>query len=258
MRAWFFGVVVSIMLGILPSAVQAASDEIEVYADEINAAGVFGMEQHLNYAMQGVQTPDYPGQMVSHHTLQATPELSYGLTSRLEAGLYLPLAFTADGYTFLNGLRARLKYIAPAREWGDGTVFYGWNAEAGRVSQRVSDSISAAELRPILGYRDARWLLSFNPILNVGLAAHVSHQPQFEPALKVARRLDESVQLGVEYYGTYGPWNHLLPPSQRAHTFYAVLDSEFAGVDANFGIGRGFVQAGDRWVLKGILEWVFK
>lgn len=228
----------------------AAPDEIMVYTDEINAPGVFGLEQHVNYTVQGTRTPEYPGQMTSHHVTQITPEFSYGLTKEWEAALYVPFAFTPNGNSFLNGLRLRMKYIAPRKS--EENLFYGLNVEAGRNSLRVSDSISMLELRPIIGYRDAIWLISFNPILNMGLAANVSHQPQFEPALKLTHRVTEEVNGGIEYYGSYGSLSHLLPTNQRSHSIYAVFDAEARGFDINFGIGRGFVNAGDKWVVKTI------
>ena len=229
----------------------AAPDEIQVYTEELNAPGEFGLEQHLNYTIDGQRTPDYPGQMTSHHVTQITPEFSYGLTNTLEAGLYVPFAITPAGDTFLNGLRIRLKYIAPRQR--DEDLFYGLNVEVGRDSLRTSDSISGMEIRPIIGYRDARWLVSFNPILTMGLAASVSHQPQFGPALKLTHRVIEGMRAGAEYYGEYGSLSHMLPGNQRAHSLYAVADVETHGWGVNFGIGRGFVNAADAWVMKAIV-----
>lgn len=229
----------------------AAPDEIQVYTEELNKPGEFGLEQHLNYTIKGQQTPDYPGQMTSHHVTQITPEFSYGLTDTFEAGLYVPVAITSAGDTFLNGLRVRLKYIAPRQS--EEEVFYGLNVEVGRDAPRTSESISGMELRPIIGYRDARWLASFNPILNMALAGDVSRQPQFEPSWKLTHRMSEGTRGGFEYYGEYGALNNLLPRDQRAHSLYAVLDVESSGLDLNFGIGRGFVNAADDWVMKAII-----
>jgi hypothetical protein len=236
--------------------VLAAPDEIQVYTEELNAPGKFGLEQHVNYIIKGTQTPDYPGQMTTNHVAQVTSEFSYGITRSLEAGLYLPLAFAPGGNAFYNGLRMRLKYIAPRQD--DENLFYGFNVEVGRNSARTSDSISTMELKPIIGYRDAQWLLSFNPNLNFGFAANVSHQPNFEPALKLTHSVDEGVRGGFEYYGVYGPLAHPLPSNQREHTVYAVADVEKNGFDFNFGIGRGFVNAGDTWVVKGIFAIPFE
>ena len=238
------------------ASVFSAPDEIQVYTEEMNDPGKFGLEQHINYTVHGTQTPEYPGQMTTNHVLQATPEFSYGITKNLEAGLYIPFAFAPGGNAFLNALRVRLKYIAPRSS--DENMFYGVNVEVGRDTLRVSDSISTMEIRPIIGYRDARWLVSFNPILNLGLASNVSRLPQFEPALKLTHRIEEGVRGGFEYYGTYGALNQPLPSDQRGHTLYAVTDVDIRGFVANFGIGRGFVNATDPWVVKAILEVPFE
>lgn len=229
----------------------AAPDEIQVYTEETNDPGQFGLEQHINYVIKGTRTPDYPGQTTSNHVTQITPEFSYGITKSLEAGLYVPFAFAPGGYAFQNGLRARLKYIAPRQS--DENMFYGLNVELGRDTRRTSDSISAMEIRPIMGYRDEQWLVSFNPILTLGLAANVSHQPQFEPALKLTHRIGQGLRGGLEYYGSYGSFSHLLPSNQRAHSLYAVADYDKGGYDVNFGIGRGFVNEPDTWVMKAII-----
>lgn len=233
----------------------AAPDEIMVYTEELNQPGQFGLEQHLNYSMQGAQVPEYAGQMTPHHMLQATPEFSYGLSNTLEAGLYVPVAVAPDGNSFINGVRLRLKYIAPKTR--EEHFFYGLNVEVSRDSIRVSESALGLELRPIIGYRDEFWLLSFNPILNAGLSDNVSHQLQFEPALKLTHRAGEGVRGGVEYYGAYGAWNQMLPAGQVGHTVYAVLDGEWHGYDINFGIGRGLANTSDDWVVKSVFSLPF-
>jgi hypothetical protein len=163
---------------------------------------------------------------------------------------------SADGNLYGNGVRFRLKFIAP-REAG-ARFFWGLNGEFGRPARRVSESGSTFELRPIIGYRDQDWLLAFNPILDTELSANVSHAPNFEPALKLARRVGAGVHAGLEYYGEYGPTHHLLPAAERAHYLYAVMDLESKGYDINFGIGRGFENAGDQWVAKAIIAFPFK
>jgi hypothetical protein len=189
--------------------------------------------------------------MKSERRWQLTPEFSYGLSRTLEAGLYLPVALSGDGQLVGNGIRFRLKYIAPRRE-GD-SFFWGLNGELGRSARRVSESPGSLEIRPIIGYLDERWLLAFNPIFNMDLSDKVSRQPRFEPAIKVTRVVAQGLRAGLEYYGEYGPLTHLLPSSQRSHVLYAVIDANIRGYDMNFGIGRGYASAEDRWVVKAIL-----
>jgi len=238
-----------------PGAI-AAPDEIQVYTEELDDPGHAGLELHVNYALKGAKEPSFEGEMQSHHRLQVTPEFSYGLTKTLEAGLYLPAAMSADGNLYGNGVRFRLKYIAPREEGA--RYFWGLNTELGFSARRVSESRTGIELRPIIGYRDQNWLISFNPILNADLSAGFSREPKFEPALKVARKTAEGVYAGLEYYGEYGPIHHLLPAAERAHYLYAVVDFESRGYDINFGIGRGVENAGDTWVAKAIIAFPFK
>lgn len=237
-------------IALLPAYAGAAPDEIEVYTDEIAQPAQYGLELHMNYSLEGLKTPDYPGQTPSHHLTQLTPELYYGLTSTLEAGVYLPMATDSQGNTSLNGLRARLKYIAPHES--DEGWFWGVNGEIGHASLRRSPSASGAELRPIIGYREGDWLTSFNPILNMNLDSRLSHIPAFEPALKLSRRVFGELHAGAEYYGEYGPADRFLTPSQRSHTLYGVIDMEQPSYDLNLGIGRGYVNATDRWMLKAV------
>src|ERR1019366_4636367 len=74
-------------------------DEIQVYTDDINKPGEFGLELHVNTTPKGRSTPDFPGEITPWHSLRVTPEFSYGLTKHLEAGLYLPYARDAEGTT---------------------------------------------------------------------------------------------------------------------------------------------------------------
>jgi hypothetical protein len=234
----------------------AAPDEIQVYTEEMDDPGQLGMELHVNYAIDGAKEPSFDGEMKAHRRLQVTPEFSYGLTKSLEAGLYLPLAMADDGNLYGNGLRFRLKFIAP-REEGE-SFFWGLNAEVGYSTRRVSESYWGMELRPIIGYRTENWLVSFNPILDMSLSNNVSREPNFEPALKVTRKVSEGMNAGFEYYGEYGPLHHSLPANERAHYLYAVADIEKKDFDINFGIGHGIDNASDQWVAKAIIAFPFK
>lgn len=252
----FGGAIAAAVLGLAAPVATAAPDEIQVYTDEMDDPGQFGLELHVNYVLKGATAPSFEGEMQSQHRLQVTPEFSYGLSKSLEAGLYLPAAMSADGNLYGNGLRFRLKFIAP-REDG-ARFFWGLNAEYGYSARRVAESRTALELRPIIGYRDQNWLLAFNPILDTDLSPNVSNAPNFEPGIKVARKTGAGVQAGLEYYGEYGPAHHLLPAAERAHYLYAVMDLETKGYDINFGIGRGMKNADDQWVAKAIVAFPFR
>lgn len=233
----------------------AAPDEIQVYTEELDEPGEFGLELHLNYVTRGRRQASYPGEMASEHRLQATPEFSYGISKSLEAGLYLPVALGADHKLYGNGVRFRLKYIAPRDS--DSGFYWGLNGEYGYSAHRVSESHMGLEIRPIIGYRDDQWQISFNPILDTDLSTNVSRQPKFEPAFKVTHRVIEGLNAGLEYYGEYGPLRHPLPSSERTHYLYGVMDVDLKGFDVNFGVGHGVKNADDKWVVKAIIAFPF-
>lgn len=234
----------------------AAPDEIQVYTDDMNEPGEFGLELHVNYVIDGARQAEYAGGSPSHHMLQTTPEFSYGITRNWEAGMYLPASYEENGNLYGNGLRLRMKYIATPD--AGSKLFWGLNVEYGYTNLRVAESEWGMELRPIIGYRTDNWLLSFNPILGMDMSSNFSHQPQFEPAFKIARTVAEGVQAGLEYYGEYGYTNSLLPPGERVNYLYAAVDIEKHGFDLNFGIGRGDSNASDSWVAKAIIAFPFK
>ena len=234
----------------------AVPDEIQVYTDDLDDPGRFGLELHVNYALNGAKEPAYPGEMLSNHRLQVTPEFSYGLSKTLEAGLYLPAAMSSDGSLYGNGLRLRLKFVAPHEQ--DARFFCGLNVEIGSSARRVSDSRTGLELRPIIGYHDERWLVSFNPILDTDLSSGVSNAPKFEPALKVRRKVSQNVSAGLEYYGEYGAAHDLLPANERAHYLYAVTDVDLKDHELNLGLGHGRGPGSDQWVAKAIIAFPFR
>ena len=76
----------------LPAAWAALPDEIQVYADDLNAPGEFGLEVHVNTSPRGQRDATYAGEVKNDHSLFVTPELSWGLNDTMDAGLYLPTA----------------------------------------------------------------------------------------------------------------------------------------------------------------------
>ena len=103
-------------------AISAQQDEIQVYTDDINKRGEFGLEWHLNTTPHGRTTPDYPGEITNNHGFRLTPEFSYGLTSDVELGLYLPMLIDGSGDYHFVGVKYRLKWL-PIRPKEDGE---GW------------------------------------------------------------------------------------------------------------------------------------
>jgi hypothetical protein len=249
-----------LMLFGLAGAVRAdLTDEIQVYADDINAAGQFHLELHLNTTPDGRSRPDYVGEITPEHGVRLTPEFSYGLTRDLEAGLYVPTLRASGGSFYVAGARARLKWLPlqpdPAAIGGPTGVFAGLNFELSQVAARFERDRRALEVRPIIGWRDPQWRVAFNPVLDIYLAGpDHSHPPDFAPALKVARSVNDWAALGFEYYLDLGQITQLQPYAQQQHMLFIAADIDLKPWAFNFGVGRGFGDDTDRWTIKAIIE----
>jgi hypothetical protein len=230
---------------------RAAGDEIQVYLDDISVPGEIGLDLHLNYVLSGRTTPDWPGELPPYHVLQGTPELAFGVTRSLELGLYLPAAAGPSGGPYGNGIKLRVKMVPP-RGTRSG-LFWGVNVELGRVARRVSEQRWTVELRPIVGFRGGCWLLAANPILGFPLGGGSSVLGELQPAVKLGFEARRGLLLGIEHYGVLGTVGHVAPWRDQEHNTYAVVDYEGHGVSLNLGLGRGWTEASDHWVVKAIV-----
>ena len=228
----------------------ALPDEIQVYTDDINAPGEHAVELHLNTTPSGRSAPNYPGEVPPHHGLRITPEISWGLARNWDWGLYLPFVRSGEGTDYFAGPRFRLKWLPLRPAEGGAGYFAGVNWELSFVERRFEEARRTAEIRPIVGYRNADWLFSFNPIVGTDLAGPQKGTLTFAPALKVARNVGSRYALGAEYYADLGRLSHFAPSSEQSRTLYFVVDTE----KVNFGIGRGLNGAADRWTLKSIIS----
>src|SRR5215468_10508792 len=123
---------VSLVLGalaVLPLDMHSARavDEIQLYNAEIAEVGQFTVQHHFNYAFVGRKEPDFPGGLVPHHALNATPEYAWGITDWFEFGLYLPWAIDAQGHFLSNVFKLRTLFVTPNAD--KRSFFYGLNFE---------------------------------------------------------------------------------------------------------------------------------
>jgi len=246
-------------LTLLFSAASPASaalyDEIQVYTDDINAPGAFGLELHVNTTLDGRSTPDYPGESTPAHGWRTNAEFSYGLPDNFEAGLYLPTVFDAEGRYDLAGVKFRLKWITVHPEEDAAGWYFGANTELARLKKQYVPSEWGEELRLIGGYRTPEWLVGGNIVPSWPLSSGFRQAaPDMELNFKASHKIVKGIDLGLEYYADLGPTSHLPSFNQQAHSLFLAIDVERKPFVFNLGIGRGLTSGADAWTLKAIIE----
>lgn len=243
---FIFAVVALISTG---PACHAAPEEIQVYMDEMDAPGKFGLDVHNNTVLAGSGAQDYPGAVPPVHVYRLTPELSYGLTRNIELGAYFMTAYER-GASY-DGTKLRVKYIAP-KAVGQ-ACFWGANLEVGKVGAAVDQNPWNAELKGIYGYRVGPWTVAFNANLAWTLSGPTPTPPTLEIDTRVSHEVGGNWAVGFESYNGIGPIRRPGYLNRESQMLYAVLDGAVAGWDLDFGIGRGLNAASDSWVLKAIV-----
>jgi len=242
-------------LALAPAPAKAIADEIQVYTDDINKPGSFGLELHVNTTPKGRATPDYPGDIPPRHGIRFTPEFSYGLSHDFEAGLYLPAGRTPDDSLFVSGAKLRLKWLPLQPDATAGGWYAGGNLELSNLDKKYSESHYSSELRTIFGYRAPAWLIGINPIFGWDLSPGFRRGgAEFTLAWKAMHDVKPGIALGAEYYDSPGKLAHFLSRDQQEHMLFLTLDVDRKPWSFNVGIGRGMTPATDRWTLKTIFE----
>jgi hypothetical protein len=230
-----------------------AIDEIQIYNAEIADVGQFTVQQHLNYTFLGRKEPDFPGGFAPNHALNGTPEFAWGITNWFELGLYLPWAVDSEDRFLSNAFKLRTLFVTPNAD--KKSFFYGINFEYDYTTRPFSPTLFAMEIRPIIGWRNPQWEFIVNPIVDFGFGKN--GDIDFVPAARLARKITDDLQLGVEYYTDLGRPGSFLPFEQQAHQVFAVADFKVGVIDVDFGIGYGLTEGSDRWVAKTILSYAF-
>ena len=246
-RHRWLGLAVAILIGSTTAA--HAVDEIQVYNGEIAKVGEWTVQQHLNFAINGLKTPDFPGALIRNHALNGTPEFGYGITPWWEFGFYVPWAVDKDGHFHSDAAKVRTLFVTPDAEKRE--FFYGVNFEFAYSTTVFSETRWNSEIRPIIGWRKGDYEFIVNPIVDVAFGS--KGEVTFAPAARFAKKLWENFQVGVEYYTDLGPLQHFLPLKEQEHNIYAVVDFKVGVFDVNFGVGYGLTPNSDKVMTKLIV-----
>ncbi len=231
----------------------AADEEIQVYMDDMDRPGQFGLDLHNNYVLSGDPGLDYAGEQSSLHRYRLTPEWSYGLTKDVELGLYLPLTtLDSQGRFEADGVKGRIKFIAPKAPGQ--TWFWGLNLEIGRVSHALDDNPWNGELKGIVGGRFGRWTVASNLNLDFKVAGPAPSPLPFDFDTKVSYALTKSFAVGLESYNGLGTVRNVGRLGQADQALYGAVDASLGKWDFNLGLGHGYGSSRDGWTLKAIIS----
>ena len=240
--------ILAAILAAAPAAALAAPEEIQVYRDEVTPLHRFAVEVNQSYVPAGPVEDIGPIGQVGLYRF--TPELDYGVARNWEVGV-LAETTIRDGAFDAHGIKVHTRWIAPRPE---GQSWYvGFNGEVGWTDRHLEEKPWTAELRAIAGWEGKRWVLAVNPTLETAADGRGGEPVAFELQTKIGYRVSEAWLLGVESYNAFGPIAQIEPLDRQSQILYAVADTEWRGLDLNFGVGKGLTHESDGWAIKAVI-----
>jgi hypothetical protein len=234
---------------LLPTRLLAQDNyEIQIYGAATQKPGTLMTELHSNYTQQAYSSGLL--QSGERHALHETLELTAGLSSCVELGVYIFSRYQSEDGFHIIGIHIRPRIAAPA-DWHL-PVGLSLSAELGTQNTRYVDAGWNLEIRPIIDRQFARWYLSFNPAFGMALAkTNLRRTPAFEPGFKFSCRIHPRWCLGVEYFGSIGYFPERKDFNSQSHAVYFVADlAEHPRWELNIGPGLGLTPSTDRLVWK--------
>jgi hypothetical protein len=208
-------------------AVDAQTDEIQVYDAEINNPGVFSLQLHNNYTPVGREQPDFKGRHRAEPHLERCPEWALGITDWLELGAYAPVySWTRRALSARRGQIARRirRATRPA------TKLLLWGRFRARLQRSgLERTCTSGEIRPIMGWR----LGSVDLILDTSFQGLGSFA--FAPASRLAYNFSETWAATLEHYADYGRLNNLEPLGRQTQLLFAVATIRAPRSASNLG-----------------------
>lgn len=246
-------VLLSALFVLIFTSLQAQDNyEIQVYGSETVDSGHTMVELHSNYTING-STTIVDGQLPTNHVAHETIEITHGWTPWFETGFYFFNAIGSDGRTAYVGSHIRPRIAAPISwKWPVGVSI---SFEFGFQKKEFSANTSTLEIRPIIDKKWGGLYVSFNPTLDQSFAGPDEHRGLiFSPNLKGSYDVTKTVALGLEYYGSTGPFFHYEPIRDEEHQIFAAIDLNTSpNWEFNGGFGLGLTNATDKAIFKIII-----
>src|SRR5712692_9188399 len=250
---------VSAMVGFLtPHPAYALPDELYIHLDDTTEKGKFGFEVISNYAISGPRVQSDSGLRATRHLLQLSPDISYGLTQNTQVDLQLFSSVGLEGQARMDGGRVEILTVPIRPLDNDDGYWLGALFEVGHLPATLSTNRLDSEIKILFGVRKGRWTVGASPEFGFKVSGTGSgSQPDVEMKLKLAYRLDSGYSIGIEQYSDLGTTRKIGPLNQQSQQTFAVVDFKRKGWDFNIGIGRGWNDFSERWVVKTVIAFPF-
>ena len=228
----------------------AAPEEIQVYLDDFTEAGKTGLDLHTNYVAAGLPQ--------TNNQFRLTPELSYGVNTNWDVAGYWLTVTDPDGLPQTDGVKARARW-RPRAPTADSLFYWAVNFEIGELSKQFYPDETSAEVKLIAVLKNTDWTLGINFNVDGALKAYPVQAASSEIDTKVAYKIKEGLQIGIENYSYLGAirFNSNQPDSlnqpQNSSANYLVADFTFGKWDVNAGIGFISGDSSDSKVIKAII-----
>jgi hypothetical protein len=235
-------------------ATAAAQDnyEIQVYGAELVPRAATMVELHSNFTASG-RREAVDGVNATNHAVHETLEITHGFSEWFECGFYLFTSARAGNGVDVVGSHVRPRFAVPARyHWPVGVSL---SQEFGYVRREFADATSTWEIRPIVDQTIGRLYWSFNPALEKAFNGPPEGRSfEFAPNAMVTYDLTKKVNVGLEYYGGFGPLSELQPWREGAQQLFPAINLDF-GPDWEFnaGVGIGLTDPAEPLIFKVIV-----
>ncbi len=226
--------------------------EIQVYGAELVDSGRTMFELHSNFTSNGSKTI-VDGMLPTNNVAHETIEITHGWTSWFETGFYFFNSIGSDGRTAYVGSHIRPRFTAPESwKWPVGVSL---SLEAGFQKAAFSPNTATLEIRPIVDKKWGKNYFAVNLALDHSFKGPDANRGLiFSPNAKWSYDVSKVVALGLEYYGTTGPFFNYDPYQLQQHQLFIATDLNFDPKwEVNAGYGFGFTNSTNKGIFKLII-----
>ena len=249
MRIFICGMLLGCILPILSEAQD--NYEIQVYASPTVGKDTTMVELHSNYSFIGNTAS--AGVVSTNHMDRETIEITHGWTPWFETGFYIFNDIGDMGRTNYVGSHFRPRVMAPLEwHWPVGASI---SFEGGFVKDGYDPDIWTLEIRPIIDKQLGPVYLALNPVVDLTFkGADAGRGAIFAPDFKFSYQIGKVWAPGIEYYGSWGPFQHFDPISVQQHQLVIAVDVDFdPRWEFNAGYVFGLTPSIDRSIFKVII-----